>query len=82
MPRKPEIICAAIDLSGSHSAGHPGGWHGPKIATRPGCGHPEAGRRGYRGRLQRGTLGCEVEQPPVRGEAGPSTAAPHGGSGV
>jgi hypothetical protein len=82
MLRKTEIPCTPSDLSWGSPLGGFVGARGPEIVSQPSGRGAEAGPRGCRGRLHRGTLGCEVGAPPARGEAWPTMASPHGGPGV
>jgi hypothetical protein len=84
MPKKAEIHCTPSDLSWDGPLGGFGVARCPEIVSQPSRRGAEAGPRGCRGRLHRGTLG-KVGAPPVRGEAGPakvSAAPPLGGPGV
>jgi hypothetical protein len=82
MPTKVETHCTPSDLSWGSPLGGFGVARGPEIVSQPSGRGVEAGSGGCRGRLHRGTLGCEVGAPPARGEAGPSIVPPHGGPGV
>jgi hypothetical protein len=85
MPRKAETHCTPSDLSWGNPPGGFGVARGPEIVGQPSGRGTEAAARGCRGRLHRGTLGCEVGAPPARGEAGSavvSAAPPLGGPGV
>jgi hypothetical protein len=81
MPRKFETRCTPSDLSLDSPLGAFGAARCPEITSQPSGRGAEAGPRGCRGRLHRGTLG-KVGVRPARGEAGPDMAPPHGGPGV